>query len=132
MIKLSRTGDRPLVFDGECLSEVENRHFSGKEQNRWFQLGLYKINGGDYVLHVGYRTIWQNETDIDDVTIYSSLNDIPPYLNAMAHHAINDYMNLPIGAQFEEKRELITKQLRMGFLQSVTELLKDFPENLSN
>lgn len=49
--RLTRTGDKPLVFDGELLAEVSN---GPEERSRdvWHKIALYRTAGGKHFLEV--------------------------------------------------------------------------------
>jgi len=58
--KLTRTGDSPLVFDGEIISESDGQWHNGQEQNRYHSLAIYTC-GNRYVVAIEYCTNWQGE-----------------------------------------------------------------------
>lgn len=62
---LKRTGDRPLNFTAEKLAEASTQQHQGPCENRYWELELYRTEGGQYVISVGYRTRWQGEHDTD-------------------------------------------------------------------
>lgn len=43
--KLTRTGDSPLVFDGEIISESDGQWHNGQEQNRYHSLANWQGEG---------------------------------------------------------------------------------------
>ena len=54
--RLQRTGEPWLAFEGELIAQSNGQWAAGKEQKRWHDLRLYRTAGGEYVVHVVYRT----------------------------------------------------------------------------
>ena len=57
-MKLTRTGQRALEFDGTELASESSRSHAGKESNRWHELAVYKTDSRNYVVTIQYRTQW--------------------------------------------------------------------------
>ena len=124
---LTRTGRAPLGFDGEKIAEVSTYGLRGDEQNRWYEIAIYKADDL-YAAHVGYRTKWKGELDtywlevsvMKGVTAWLS-HDIPP---------------IPIGAgfpprkEFEERQAALRNDLISQYRYAVSKVLEDFPEVL--
>ena len=64
-ISLQRTGTAKLSFRGELIAEASSKRHQGPAENRWFQLGVCRREGGGYVVSIGFRTCWQGELDRD-------------------------------------------------------------------
>ena len=83
-IKIPRTGDIPLEFEGEALGSVSTRSISGTESTRWHEITVYHAAGGVYVMHVGFRTEWRGEPDHDCALVTQSLEEAAEYVYAIA------------------------------------------------
>lgn len=57
---LKRTGDAPLAFVGELISEVSSKT---PNSSRWHEIGIYRTAQGNWVLEIVYRTQWEGELD---------------------------------------------------------------------
>jgi hypothetical protein len=76
LITLSRSGDRPLAFEGERLDETTTRTNSGPTELRWWALALYRTQAGAPVLHVQYHTRWEGEQGASAVLIGTDDDDL--------------------------------------------------------
>jgi len=61
--RLKRTGAAPFSFVGECLVDEGGRYYAGRAQPRWINLALYRVQSGEYVIAVVYRTQCPGETE---------------------------------------------------------------------
>lgn len=58
-IQLQRTGQAPLEFEGQLLSELTTRIMGGGlAESRWHEVDLYRTDYGAYIAHVVYGTQW--------------------------------------------------------------------------
>ena len=123
-ITLTRTGNRPLAFDGEQIAASSSRH---RDANRWHDLSLYKTSNGNFVLSVDYNTIWQGEMDYSDAVIVDSadavaqvLRTTDPTKHATGFPVYSDAMRVK-----EDRRRA---ELQARYDAAVSELLADLPE----
>ena len=126
-ITLTRTGNRPLAFDGEQIAASSSRH---RDANRWHDLALYRTTNGNFVLSVDYNTIWQGERDHSDAVIVDSADAVAEFLrnfnpceHAMGFPVYNDVMRIK-----EDRRRA---ELQARYDEAVSELLADLPEELA-
>lgn len=61
--KLTRDGERDLVFTGERLASVSDHNYQGPKQSRWTEIRIFKTRAGALVAGVLHRTCWQGEHD---------------------------------------------------------------------
>lgn len=77
---LPRTGDVPLRFDGELIAEVTESPPPFKrakhDTRRWFELRLFSVPDGRYVVAIGFRTGRETELPADDVFVCDSEQDV--------------------------------------------------------
>lgn len=62
-IRLERTGETWLVFDGELLAESLGEREAGKTQDRWHDVRVYRTDGERYAVQVMYQTRCAGEPD---------------------------------------------------------------------
>jgi len=62
-IKLTRTGERDLIFRGAKLAEASEHEHQGPRQNRWAEVKVFEVEGGGFVARAIHRTCWQGEQD---------------------------------------------------------------------
>ena len=61
-VKLSRSGDAPLLFAGDLVAAAEGQRQLDREHNRWHDLAVYTRDGGQYAVAIRYETRWTGET----------------------------------------------------------------------
>lgn len=120
---LSRTGDRPLTFSGELLSEADSQTHQGPCQNRWWELALYRSESGKFVAHIHYKTQWQGEHNTDTVLHADDAADLAAQIKA--HNFLGGCYGFPRGHD-DRQTQLINSltacwQKAVGELLSVTE-----------
>lgn len=81
-IKLSRTGEAPLAFEGELLAEASGRQVHGKERNRWHEVAAYRTAGGKYVLGITYRSCWEGERDHHGAVVEDGIEGVAEHLRS--------------------------------------------------
>lgn len=60
---LLRDGQPNLRFRGAKIADVSSHSYRGDRQDRWTEIGIYRKVGGQYVVEILGRTIWQGESD---------------------------------------------------------------------
>ncbi len=127
---LPRTGDRPLQFDGEQIAEADSRQPQGPCNNRWYELALYRTDGGKYVIAIGYRTQWQGELPRDEVHIEATAAGAVEVLRSTIPEL--PMHSMPLGDRYDEKRAHIEANVRACYEHAISELLESVePEKLS-
>lgn len=126
-ITLTRTGDRPLEFEGAEVASADTRQTQGPCENRWWNLALYRADSGKYVLHIGYRTQWQGEHATDTVYVADDAASAAELLHAHPYTAgIHGY---PPGR--DDRQARLEQMLRQCWEAGITELLADIePERI--
>ena len=127
---LPRTGDRPLQFDGDQLAATDSRQSQGPCQTRWYELSLYRTDGGKYAVAIGYRTQWQGELPRDEVHVEDTLPGAVEVLRTtvpeLPLHAF------PAGEHFDAKRAHVAGAVRACYETAISELLENVePEKMS-
>lgn len=120
--KLSRTGQAPLVFEGEELARVDGKWSAGREQNRYHNLAVYRTAGGNYILQVEYITQWQGEQRHDHVIVLGQ--DLSELANALREYdPCTRVQGYPPGPQYAEKQDRLLTSMRSRYDEQVSALL---------
>lgn len=120
MIALRQSGNLPLQFRGELVAESDGRWVRGKEQNRWHDIAVY-TSGGKWIAHVQYRTIWQGESDRDEVIEAGDLESLAIELRSYDPTAF--VAGFPEGKQFEEKQRRLLFNIRQRYEEQIGDVL---------
>lgn len=79
-IEIKLYDKRILKFVGIKLAEESDGWINGREQTRWHELTLYKIQGtGHYLLYKEYHTRWQGESGDDSYQQFESVEELHSY-----------------------------------------------------
>jgi hypothetical protein len=87
-VRLTRTGDAPLVFSGRVLADVSSKQLGEGDVPRWHDLAIYETAAGQYVVAIGYRTTSKGETGRDTLAVVvdrSELRDALKRYDPVAH-----------------------------------------------
>ncbi len=71
--KLTRTGKRPLVFNGIELAAATTRDHNS---TRWSKCEVHKTEKGKYVLGYAAMTCWQGESDRYSANVFDTPEDV--------------------------------------------------------
>lgn len=132
MITLTRSGDAPLTFSGELLAESDGQWHTGREQNRYHSLGIYKTDAGRYVVGVSYSTSWQGEVGRYVAHVAATPAELANWLrnfDPTAHVG-----GFPPGDAYAEKQRRLLADIRVRWESQVSEVLADpaFHEEVDN
>jgi len=115
---LTRTGNRPLSFDGEMLASTNTQTANGAGENRWWDIAIYRTESGKYVLAIGYNTRWQGEHERQDAYICANVNDAAETLRDHPwDHSVAGY------ARDQAKQAYLMNTLRACWEHGVTMVL---------
>jgi len=81
-IRLERSGDTALVFDGEILAEQSGLFHKGRECKETIEIFVYRTKGGKYVARRSYRPTFTGEAGRHDVKVLEKLEEIVPFFRA--------------------------------------------------
>ena len=101
-IRLQRTGDAPLRFDGELVGDSDGQRQAGRDRNRWHDLAVYRLKDGQYVVAIAYRTQWQGELDHHEAAVVSTAKDIVEVLRE--YDPCGHLGGFPAGPQYAERQ----------------------------
>lgn len=115
---IRRDGDLPLQFTGELVSEASSRE---RDAQRWYDLALYRTDGGRWVVGIVYRTRWQGEQDYYAAHV-SDLPELVSLLRALA--PAEHVQGYPPGGHYEKKQRRLLQRLRLGLERAIAELFE--------
>jgi hypothetical protein len=79
---LRRTGQTPLIFEGEEIACIYGRWDDGVEWGRYHNLAVYRTDTGCYVLSIQYRTDCEDEQPHDRTMVVQDLGGLEDELAA--------------------------------------------------
>lgn len=128
-MKVNRTGNRPLQFEGETLATGSSSTHSGATSSRWHEVQLYQTNSGQYVCSIGYRTQWQGESEYDEAESFAEIDGVVSMLRG--YDPTQYLIGYPPGnLTYDQKQDRIKKELRIKWEELVAEVLSEFPEEI--
>jgi hypothetical protein len=116
--RLTRTGNRPLSFDGALISISSSREH---ESSRWHELALYRTSAGKWVLSVVFRTLWQGEHDHHSAEIFDGPELAAAWLSGFG--PTSNLLGYPDSEAYRAKQERLEKLLSQRFAVAVSGLL---------
>ena len=123
-IRLERTGQAPLAFEGELLKAAAGRIFCGKEQNRWHEITLYRTAQTQrLVLSITYRSQWQGEAAYHDVCVLSQESDMIAVLRN--YNPLPEHIGYPDAAHFRPRQLALEADIRRRFSELVEQMLSN-------
>ncbi len=130
-IRVPRTGQAPLSFQGTLLAEVDTSTYGrGNSRFRWFVLRLYRVEesvvAGDpqYVIRVEFHTCWGNEHD----TNRAEYGPADWVVSALRSWRWEDDLAPSDPGESDPNEKHRKWQLRQDYERGVTELLDGLPE----
>lgn len=118
-ITLNRTGDRPLKFAGEMITEADTRENQGPGQNRWWELALYRSDSGKYVLAIEYHSQWQGEHASHTAYVCDDAEDLTEA--AKAHPYLAGVSGFPPG--HDDRQQRLEASLKRCWEQGLSGIL---------
>jgi hypothetical protein len=82
---IKRTGQSPIKFSGNLISEAGGNDFNNQQLNRYHRLRLYKTMSKRYVLEIEYQTCWEGEFDYKEVEVFATSQDLIFFLETYDH-----------------------------------------------
>lgn len=78
-IKLKRNGKEELIFTGELLVSMDDRHLMGANPN-WWELAIYKSTTGKYILASTFHLNYPRRKDMHGAISFTTPEGIREYL----------------------------------------------------
>ena len=110
MITLNRTGERPLSFEGTLIASGRSPQYfknllDHQGRNRWFEVYVWKVRGGKFVVNVLYRFTGRlfREVPMDLAEVVESAEDAIGFLDEIN---VEDYVTgYPPYDEYAEKQD---------------------------
>jgi hypothetical protein len=125
-ILLARTGGRPVKFTGEAIAQVDGLVHSGREQNRYHSVAVYKTAGGKYVLQIVYRSTWEGEGVHHHVTVHDTIEGVVDEI--ALYSPLEHFVGYPPHPQFAKKQARLEESLSLRWGALISDLLAQIPE----
>ena len=130
--KLQRTGDAPLVFDGELLAEDIGRDpdyipegrpkRSERPPDRWHNIAVYRTSSGAFVVSVSYRSTWRAEPSNDSAVAWRPGGSVRKYLRSIdpCEHVVG----YPPDERYAEKQRRLRADITARYDAQVSRILE--------
>ncbi len=118
---VSRSGQAPLAFTGECLGRSNGDNRGGREQNRYHNIAVYRTQGGKWVLYVEYCTHWQGEEGRDTASVHDTAEGLCDGLAIYPWQ--RDVQGYPAGTAYADRQQRLLDDVGRRFSNQVSEVL---------
>ncbi len=126
-VKLTRSGDAPIVFAGELLAENDGSRQLGRDHNRWHELAIYRTEAGRYVARIEYCTQWQGESGHAIATVVQSGADVARVFrdydptSHVVGYPLPSHADMP--DPYADRRDRLNRDLRSRYAEQLREML---------
>jgi len=127
-ITLTRTGQSPLVFDGELVAAASSHHGGGQQHNRWHEAAIYRTSAGTYVVAVEYCTQWQGEQGRHWAVPATDGRAVETILLEIGAESQSLPIGYPIGEAYADRQARMLADLTARYDHLVSELLASWPD----
>jgi len=133
-ITLDRTGDRPLAFSGKEVADATSKLDTDPGNRHWHDITVYKLAGKTtgFIVAVAYHTDWETETDHHCAEVCADVKAVAEFLRA--YDPLAWFIGPPKGgpgSPQEQRRERLTRDLRLRYEDAVSEALDNLePERV--
>lgn len=118
--KLQRSGNAPLLIDGDLLADVDGKRYRNKDRNRWHRIMLFRTATG-YAARVAYYTAWDGESEWHSASEFRNLAQLVEWLGTCRRQP--DAIGYPIGEQFETRQSRLLAELDAEYSAIMSEVL---------
>lgn len=126
-VKLTRSGDAPLVFAGELLEQNDGSRQLGREHTRWHALAIYRTESGRYIARIAYCTKWEGEVGHEIATVVGSGSDVAAVFrdydptSKVLGYPVRQHSDAP--DPYADRRERLHADIRARYEDQVSQLL---------
>lgn len=120
---LPRSGQAPLKIRGEKIAAADGSRQNGREQNRRYELAVYRTDDGRYVSQIAYRTRWEGECGHDLVEIAATPTEAGQVLRD--YDPLERLAGYPPGEAYAERQVRLQANVRGRYEALVSEVLAD-------
>ncbi len=118
---LPRSGQAPLKFRGAKVAAADGSWQSGRKQNRWHELVIYRTDDGRYVVRIAYSTRWEGECDHDAAEVVADVAEVGRLL--AEYDPIEHLAGFPPGEQYAGRQAKLAADVHSRYQALVTEVL---------
>ena len=119
--RLRCSGGAPWLFSGEIVSQATTGQPG--QRNRWYEITVYQLHGGGYVVSVVYNTQWQGEHDHHWVLDAPKASDVALRLREIGGEILDPVMGFPADSTYAGRQERLESALRIEYADAVSEVL---------
>lgn len=121
VIKLERSGNAPLKFEGALIAESSGRWQFSHEHNRWHDLAVYRTAKGQYVAHIRYNTQWQGEAHYAQADIVADAQAAVEYFKS--YDPLSRVAGFPTGEAYAGKNARLRGDVSGRYAAQVSDIL---------
>jgi hypothetical protein len=118
-ITLTRTGQRPLAFDGEEQFRATSRARSGPAETRWWELVIYRTADARAVMELNYLSQWETETEWSTAAVYPTMEALFDALEQ--HNPLDPVRGYPDAPHYHAKQRTLEQSLRAAWATLVSQ-----------
>lgn len=112
-IRLMRTGQPSLAFNGAVVAKHSNRGEKGPSSVRWHEVDLYRKEDGSYVVHILYRSKWRGERGLEEAFELQTIDGVESVLQEYDPVVyVQGYPPLP---QYKEQQERLLSAIKLNW-----------------
>lgn len=119
MPTLTRTGRRPLEFDGELIHEDHSHTLDGPGQTRYWSLAIYRLADGRHVLGLSYHTQWDGEHPTHHAEVFTDLDALFAHLEA--HDPLAPVRGYPDSERFQARQRELERAITAAWREMVAD-----------
>lgn len=123
---LPRSGQAMLRFQGVLVAESDGERQTGRGQNRWHELAVYRTAAGQHVVRIAYRTRYQGELDHDTAEVCATPDAVAA---ALTRYPVEQHVRgFPPGEVYQERQAKLLTDMRARYDAQVSGILAELPE----
>jgi hypothetical protein len=119
--EVQRTDYEPLVFEGDLLGTARSANYETEQGTRSYELSLYALADGGYVISIAYLTTCAQERSIIQAEILDAPQDVEEML--LVFEPCDPVDRKALGALPEEQRRRLRRKLCSTYDEQVSEIL---------
>lgn len=129
-IKIGRTDNEALVFDGELLAKASSPQYETEDGHRGYEVTLYARSEGGFVVSIQYLTTCPDERSVTQAEIVDEPDDVEKVLLVFEPCEYVDRKILR--ALPEEPRQKLRRALYRYYDDQVSQALSALAEHVGN
>lgn len=122
---LADSGNRPVKFTGELLTEATSEAPAGYLTQRWHEASVYRTRSGKLVCQVRYRSTWRGEVNRDSVGVFESDDELAEFLEE--YEPMDDVRGFPPGDKYATQQAALRDAIDAGWDTIVSKVLGVLP-----